>query len=208
MAYTHDSKSCAARLVGSSPTSGTSTNSAISIKPRAWYGYPLMPTTKESLALLATAHIDYSRALNVHAYYRLSNRQVSEDLVQDAFVKTWRYLLKGGEVATMKSFLYHVVDNLIIDQYRKHKTSSLDLILDTGVEFAAPDERIADVLDGKAAMLMIAQLPLMYKNIMTMKYIQQLTVKEMATATGYSENTIAVQAHRGLLKLKKLHEAV
>ncbi len=167
---------------------------------------PLMITTKEARALVATAHVDYSRALNVHAYCRVSNRQIGEDLVQDTFVKTLKYLLRGGEVETMKAFLYHVLDNLIIDQYRKHKTASLDLILETGMEFSAPDERIAETLDGKAAMLLIDRLPLLYKNIMDMKYIQELTVKEMAAATGHSENTIAVQAHRGLLKLKRLYE--
>jgi DNA-directed RNA polymerase specialized sigma24 family protein len=40
---------------------------------------------------------------------------------------------------------------------------------------------------------------------MKMRYVQNLTLREMSLLTGQSKNTIAVQLHRGLAKLKKLH---
>jgi len=156
-------------------------------------------------ALMADAHHDFQRGLNVHAYFKVNNHQIGEDLVQDTFIKTWKYLVKGGKVETMKAFLYHVLNNLIIDQYRKHKTASLDVLLEKGFEPSTPDARLADMLDGKAALLMIARLPLVYQKVMRMKYVQDLSLKEMALATGDSENTVAVQVHRGLKKLRLLY---
>lgn len=40
-----------------------------------------------------------------------------------------------------------------------------------------------------------------------MRYVQDLSLAEMALVTGKSKNTMAVQAHRGLAKLKQLYAA-
>ncbi len=39
-----------------------------------------------------------------------------------------------------------------------------------------------------------------------MKYMQDLSLKEISILTGQSKNTIAVQLHRGLEKLKILYK--
>ena len=157
--------------------------------------------------ILATAHHDYDRMLNSHAFLKVHDRALSEDLVQDTFMKTWSYLVKGGKIEVMKAFLYHVLNNLIVDEYRKNKATSLDTLLEKG--FVEPNTgdsgRIVDFLDGKAATLLIQRLPEKYQKVMRMRYTQDLSLKEMSLITGQSKNSIAVQVHRGLSKLKLLH---
>ncbi len=63
-----------------------------------------------------------------------------------------------------------------------------------------------NVLDGKAALLLIMKLPEKYRKVIRMRYVQDLSLKEMSLITGQSKNTIAVQMHRGLEKLKLLYE--
>lgn len=156
-------------------------------------------------SVLTTAHHDYQKGLNLHAFFKMHNRVISEDLVQDTFIKTWSYLLKGGKIDTMKAFLYHILNGLIIDQYRKHKTTSLDALLEKGFEPHSGDSQHAfNMLDGKAALLLIRHLPEKYRKVMYMKYVEDLSVKEMSLITGQSKNAITVQAHRGLKKLKLL----
>lgn len=41
--------------------------------------------------------------------------------------------------------------------------------------------------------------------IIRLRYLQGLSIKEMADETNQSENTVAVQAYRGLKKLQKLY---
>ncbi len=121
-------------------------------------------------------------------------------------MKTWKYLAKGGKIDVMKSFLYHVLNHLIIDQYRKNKASSLDDLLEKGFEPAAPDsERLINTLDGKRAIALIQLLPVKYQKIMRMRFVQDLSLEEMATLTGQSRNAMAVQVHRGIEKMKILH---
>jgi RNA polymerase sigma-70 factor (ECF subfamily) len=157
--------------------------------------------------LLTEAHHDFQVGLNLHAFYKVNNHALGEGLVQDTFTKTWSYLLKGGKIEIMKAFLYHILNNLIVDEYRKHKTISLDVFLEKGFEPNSGSQNILDILDGKAALLLIQRLPLAYQKIMRMKYVQDLSLKEISLITGQSKNAIAVQTHRGLAKLKLLYNA-
>ena len=79
--------------------------------------------------IFTTAHHDYEGKLNSYAFFKVHNKTISDDLVQDTFIKTWKYLVRGGKIEMMKSFLYHILNNLIIDEYRKKKTVSLDNLL-------------------------------------------------------------------------------
>ncbi len=155
---------------------------------------------------LTVAHRDFEKGLTAHAFFKLNDRARSEDLVQDTFMKTWKYLVKEGKIDVMKAFLYHILNNLIVDEYRKHKTSSLDAILEKGYEPGTDtSERLFNELDGKAAALLIERLPERYRKVMRMRYMQDLSISEMALITGQTKNVMAVQSHRGLEKLKKLY---
>ena len=106
----------------------------------------------------------------------------------------------------MKAFLYHILNNLIVDEYRKHKATSLDVLLEKGYEpSTGRSGHLSDVFDGKAALLLIQYLPVKYQKVMRMRYAQDLSLTEISLLTGQSKNTVAVQAHRGLEKLKVLY---
>ncbi len=161
--------------------------------------------TKQQGAL-TLAHHDYAKGMNSYSFFKTHNPTTSNDLVQDTFIKTWKYLVKGGKIEIMKAFLYHVLNQLIIDEYRKHKATSLDVLLEKGYEPSIDhSERLFHVFDGKAALLLIQYLPLKYQKVMRMRYKQDLSLKEISLITGQSTNAVAVQAHRGLEKLKVLY---
>lgn len=144
-----------------------------------------------------------SRAKN----YKLSDHELGDDLVQDTFMKTWSYLVRGGKIEMMRAFLYHVLNNLIIDEYRKNKNISLDILVEKGFEPSIIEsERLSNIFDGKEAIFLIARLPKTYQKVMRLRYVQDLTLEEISLVTGQSKNTIAVQTHRGLEKLKILYE--
>lgn len=157
--------------------------------------------------ILTKAHLDYEKKLNIHAFFKVQDHALGEDLVQDAFVKTWKYLVRGGKIEIMRAFLYHILNDLIIDEYRKRKTSSLNALMEKGFEPKTSNpERLLNFLEGKALILLILQLPEKYQKIMRMRYVQELSINEMSLITGQSKNAITVQAHRGLEKLKLLYK--
>lgn len=170
-----------------------------------------MTTKKENQMqkLLTVAYLDYGKGLNTRAFFKVSDHSLGQDLVQNTFLKTWSYLVRGGKIETMKAFLYHILNNLIVDEYRKRKATSLDALIEDGFDVGSNDnERLFDKLDGKAVSTLIERLPEKYRNIMYMRYMQTLSLKEMSTITGQTPNNMAVQVHRGMEKLKSLYHPI
>jgi RNA polymerase sigma-70 factor (ECF subfamily) len=155
---------------------------------------------------LSVAHKSFEKGLNARAFFKLSDHALGENMVQETFMKTWMYLVKGGKIDLMRAFLYHVLNNLIIDEYRKRKTSSLDVMIENGFEPSTGNsDPMINFLDGKKAMLLIQRLPETYRQVMRMRHVQDLSLREISLITGQSKNAIAVQLHRGLEKLRLLY---
>lgn len=166
-----------------------------------------MLTAKEKTKLhhvLTEAHNEFGRDLTRRAYYKLSDKAKSEDIVQDTFMKTWLYLMKVKKIDYMKPFLYHVLDCLIIDEYRRKKSSSLDVLLEKGFDPMNDDfTRMIDVLDGRSALNRLSKLPQSQQKVMNMRYRQNLSLAEIAEQTGQSKNSIAVKTHRAIERMRR-----
>jgi DNA-directed RNA polymerase specialized sigma24 family protein len=46
--------------------------------------------------LITEAHKTYAKKMGSYTFFKVRNRFTSDDIVQDTFIKTWEYLLKGG----------------------------------------------------------------------------------------------------------------
>lgn len=157
-------------------------------------------------SLLTNAYKTHEKGLRAYSFFKTYNLETSRDLVQTTFMRTWAYLVRGGSVDMMKSFLYHVLNALIVDEYRKRRTTSLDLLLEKGFDRRTDEfERTFDISDGKKALALINALPEKYRAVMYMKYVRLLSVKEISILNGQTKNTVSVQVHRGLAKLKLLY---
>jgi RNA polymerase sigma-70 factor, ECF subfamily len=153
------------------------------------------------------AHAD---ALVRHGFYRLGDREKALDAVQDTFTKTWEYLVKGGDVHEYRAFLYRTLNNLIVDEYRKKRAVSLDALLneETVTEGSFADlktgglEELTETLDARLVLKELPHLPESYREVITMRYIDELGPKEIAEILGERENVISVRIHRALKWLR------
>lgn len=154
---------------------------------------------------LTEAYRDNEKRMVSYTFFKTHDPAKSQDLVQDAFFKTWAYLVKGGKINLMKPFLYHILNQKIIDEYHKNKTTSLDNLLEKGYEPSFDNsEQVTNFFDGKALLLLIKKLPAKYEKVVRMRYVQDLSLKEISLITGQTRNAVAVQVCRGLALLKKL----
>ena len=157
---------------------------------------------------------DYSDALFRHARFRLSDRELAIDVVHDTFTKAWMYVRDGHEIANFKPFLYKVLNNLIIDEYRKRKEASLDAMFEAeGVDEGTFDdligndvESLINTLDGKRAIDSLRELPDVYREVIILRFIDQLRPREISELIEESENVVSVRIHRGIALLKNLIE--
>jgi RNA polymerase sigma-70 factor (ECF subfamily) len=158
---------------------------------------------------------EYSDALFRHAFLRISDRERAIDIVHDAYTKVWSYVRSGNEVESFRPFLYKVLNNLIIDEYRKTKESSLDALLEAdGVDEGTFEdltsnsvESLAATLDGKKAFELLDELPDTYREVIILRFVDDLGPKEIATLIEESENVVSVRIHRGLRLLRERIES-
>ncbi len=147
----------------------------------------------------------YSDALFRYAFFKTRDRETSKDLVQDTFTKTWDYLRKGNNIDNLKAFFYKTLSNLIIDFYRKNKPEPLESIIEAGMEPGFDGEtQITDKIDIGLALKLLDQIPREYKDVLVLRYVEELSIKEIANMQNESENTITVRIHRGAKKVKQI----
>jgi len=157
------------------------------------------PMEKEFLAVY-DKHAD---AVFRFCYLRLFERELARDFMQQAFLKTWEYLLTGKEVENLKAFVFKVARNLIIDYSRvKKENISVETMVENGVEPKAKDENLNLKIDLQEVKKVLNNLEEMYSEVLTLRYIEGFRPKEIALILNESEDVVSVRIHRGL---KKMH---
>jgi len=151
------------------------------------------------------AYDNYGDAIFRYCYSQTSDRELAKDLTQETFTKVWEYLLRGKVVEQIRPFLYRVATNLVIDHRRKKRPQiSLEFAMEEGSDFEAKEgrENIEMGFDGEYALKQLNKLDDKYKQALTLRYIENMSIKEIAESTGESETNISVRLHRGMEKLK------
>lgn len=152
-----------------------------------------------------SAYDKHADAIFKHCYFRLFNRERAKEIMQDTFLRAWEQMTKGVEIKNIKAFLYRIATNLIIDDTRKKKTNSLDLMQEQGFNPSVSDtDAIFNRLDGERVKKMIERMDEKYATVILMRYVDDLTVKEIAEILGVTQNVVSVRIHRGLKEIKKI----
>lgn len=138
-----------------------------------------------------------------HCYFRVYDREKARDLVQDTFTRAWNYVTEGKSIANMRAFLYKIANNLIIDHARKRKESSLEELQDQGFQRADDNhEQMVRGIEAKAAIRMLQALEPDARDIVVMRYIDDMSPKEIAAILDVNENAVSVRLHRAIKRLR------
>lgn len=162
------------------------------------------PSSFSSEERFTSMYQEYYRELYRYCFCRVSSLDTALDIVQETFHRTWQYLKKGKTIVHNKSFLYTIARNLIIDEYRQKKFSSLDLLIGTEMEPAVTvEEELYLYADIAYVRNCINQLPLTYKVVLQMRYIEDCSITTIAEKLSITENVVSVRIYRGLCKLRE-----
>ncbi len=138
-------------------------------------------------------------------YFRVRDREEAKDLLQDTFMKVWRYVSEGHTIDNAKAFLYQTARNLIIDRSRKRTNSSLDELREHGFEIGSDERpRLEHVMDANIVLTMVDKLDEKYREPVLLRYVDGFSPKEIANILDESTNVISVRIHRGIRLLKTL----
>ncbi|HEX6544016.1 MAG TPA: RNA polymerase sigma factor [Ktedonobacterales bacterium] len=150
---------------------------------------------------------------NLHVIYRfiyskVGNREEAEDLTSQVFIKAVRSLDSERATASIQSWLFQVARTTIADHWRSFyqlRARSLDDLLEAGWEGPAesagnpapapPQDQVRRILE---------RLPDHYREVLTYRFLHNLSIKETALRMGLSEANVKVLQFRALKKAGRL----
>lgn len=146
-------------------------------------------------------------------YFKVGKKDDASDLSSLVFLKTWEHIQKNGikDCATLRALVYKVARNVIIDHYRNSRPESLSLD-DENHKIDVVDEdydlvgEIADKEEYEKLLLKIMDLKNEYREILIMRFVNDLSLDEIADITGKKKMNIRVLLHRAVKALKEMVE--
>jgi len=158
----------------------------------------------------------YQNRLYSYIYFIVKSTELAEDIFQETFVKAIMTIKQGRytENGKFPAWLTRIAHNLIIDNYRQERNenvisnddSEIDLLnnmkLSEGtIEMEIINEQIHDDVRH-----LVKQLPDNQREVIYMRFYQDLSFKEIADITGVSINTALGRMRYAILNLRRMAE--
>lgn len=157
----------------------------------------------------------YESKVYSYIYYSVKNQEMAEDLFQEVFMKIIVRLRSGKyqENGKFYAWVMRVAHNLIIDTFRKETDEKIisndeteqDLFNDPSL--AVNDNREQEMIQEQMVSdikELIAKLPENQRQVLLMRYYEDMSFKEIAQQTNCSINTALGRMRYALINLKKM----
>ena len=159
----------------------------------------------------------YERKVFSYILYSVKNEEVAQDLFQDCFMRIITKLHSGlyTENGKFASWIMRIAHNLVIDFHRQNQGSNVisndeaeyDLLNDTSVALEYSREKeIVDKQTLNDVKALIKKLPANQREVVLMRFYEELSFKEIAECTGVSINTALGRMRYALINLRRLAE--
>jgi len=142
-------------------------------------------------------------------YLKVNSEEIAQDLCSETFLKGWESFKKASNpkvrnIENPQAFLYKIARNLVTDYYREKgrtKIVSADLapIIDPQLGL---EERVALNSDFEQIKAVLVNLKDDYQNVIVWRYLDELSMPEIAKIMDKSEEACRVTLHRALKSLR------
>jgi len=151
----------------------------------------------------------YSRRLFGFFYHQNGNASISEDLVQNVFMRILKYKHTFSDDGQFITWLFHLARNVNKDHFRKNKRYHFQDSMNDWNEKMADKENVemATTKQEEGQLLRIAmnRLDPEKKEILYLAKFQKLKYQEIASLLDCTEGAVKVKVHRALKDLKMIY---
>ena len=154
---------------------------------------------------------EYVKRIYRFVYFKISNHEEAEDITSEVFLKAWNYLKDKKEVKSFAGLLYRIARNSVIDHYRARAAKPVIISTVTSVEETIEvgdggewTEKLQIKLESDEILLAIKRLKQEYQEVLTLRYVDELTIDEIAEIVGKGKIAVRVTLHRALKKLEEI----
>ena len=165
---------------------------------------------ESALSELITRH---KQRIYSFIYSKVFDRDVSEDIFQDTFIKVIKTLKKGGynEEGKFLPWVMRIAHNLVIDHFRKNNRmpkfeNKNDFNIFSVLSDQVPnvEKRIIKGQVENDVRRLIQELQEDQKEVLVMRIYKEMSFKEISEQTGVSINTALGRMRYALINLRKV----
>ena len=148
----------------------------------------------------------YFPRINNFIFHRVRDEDIKNEIVSNVFLKAMRkislFKLKRIETNSFSAWLFRIAINETNDYFRKaNRERKIRTRMENRNPISSEDPISFEIVQKK-----IQYLSFYEQNLISLRFFEKFKHREIAHILGKKENTIKVQMHRTLQKLKKLIE--
>ena len=154
----------------------------------------------EAFGELYGIYLDY---IYRYVFYQVKNKMMAEDLTEEIFVKVWEAIgkYKRGSLA-FRAWLYRIAHNHVIDYFRTRR-QHLPLKEEMPDTSDNPEQELEEKLMQQELAKALSYLPSQQRQVIILKFIEELDNHEIAQIMQKSEGAIRVMQMRALAALRQ-----
>lgn len=156
----------------------------------------------------------HKQSLFSYILYRVRNRDLADDIFQDTFIKAILTIKQGRytENGKFRAWITRIAHNLIVDCFRQERNENtvsndeyeFDLfnnskLCEDNIETVMVKAQVFDDVRK-----LVDYLPESQREVLKMRYYQELSFKEIADKTGVSINTALGRMRYAILNMRKI----
>lgn len=133
-------------------------------------------------------------------YSRVGNREDAEDLASQVFLKAVRHLDLARDAMTIRSWLFQLARTTLADYWREYyRAPKVSLFLVGDVSGQEEEEQVDEPqVAAETLRQVLEQLPDHYRRVLTLRFLEGLSIKETAAEMGITEGNVKVLQLRAL----------
>ncbi|MBR7134217.1 MAG: sigma-70 family RNA polymerase sigma factor [Bacteroidaceae bacterium] len=156
----------------------------------------------------------YKDKLFYYIYFIVRSREVAEDIFQETFVKAIVTLQQGRYQPDGKfaAWITRIAHNLVIDQFRQERSENVvsndetevDLLNNMSLSEGTIEARMVNTQVLKDVRRLVDELPDCQREVVFMRYYQNMSFKDIADCTGVSINTALGRMRYAILNMRRI----
>lgn len=159
---------------------------------------------------LAEIYDCYESKIYSYVYHRLGNADLAQDLTSQVFIRMLEAIQhERAWTSSFSGWLYRIAHNLVIDHYRRRGRTPQVSVEDVPVLISPTDdpEHLAErSLTSEALRTAIHRLTEEQAQVVTLRFLENMSVSEVAEIIGKTEGAIKALQYRAVMSLRRLLE--
>jgi len=158
---------------------------------------------EEAFSILYQSNI---KKIYSYIYYRTGNTYEAEDLTARVFQRALKHITRYKKTnVPFSAWLYRIAHNLVANWHRdnqRRKEVPIEDHLDIGSHADIPDDQYEKKQEVEVLLRAVRKLPSDRQMVLILKYVEDLSNKEIGDIMGKSEGAVKSLYHRTLLDLR------